>query len=160
MVVQQFLFRQFSGTDILAGKHANSRFNDAKSIMTQSIEIILGDRIFKHVGVHCRSDQFFAAAGKYGSREHVISDAVCHLGNDVCRSRSDHYKVCTFCKSNVFNIILKIAVKGINHAAGVAKCFKGERSDKLGSIFGHDDLYIAVLFCKHAGNICHFVGGN
>ena len=49
-----------------------------------------------------------------------------------------------FCHRNMFHLKGEIPVKGIHQTFISGEGFKGDWSDKLGGILGHDDLYIAV----------------
>ena len=160
VVVQQLLFWQLSRADILAGQHPDCRVDDAKAVAAQRFQVVLGDGVFVHVGVHRGGHQLFAAAGQHGGGEHVVGDAVGHLGDDVGRGRSDHHKVGTLGERHMLDVVLEVAVEGVDHAAGVAQRLKGQWGDELGGVFGHDDLHVAVLFGQHAGDVGHLVGGN
>ena len=55
---------------------------------------------------------------------------------------------------------LEIAVKGIHHAFVAGEGLKGEGSDELGGVPGHDDLHIGSQLAQCAGHVGHFIGGN
>ena len=55
---------------------------------------------------------------------------------------------------------LEIPVKGVHHALVAGEGLKGDGSDELGSIFGHDDLHVGPQFAQCAGHIGHFIRGN
>ena len=157
---QQLFIRQLACAHILAGEHSNCRLDDLKAVALQGGKVVLGDRIVEHIGVHCRRHQFRTVAGKHGGREHIVRKPVRHLCNDVGSGRRYQHKVSPLCQRHMLDTVLKVAVKGVDHAAAVAQCLKGERGDELSGIFCHNDLHVTVHLCQTAGDICHFIGSD
>ena len=54
----------------------------------------------------------------------------------------------------------EVPVKGVHHGAVPSELFKGERRDELGGVFGHNHLYLAVLFDQGGGQGGGLKGGN
>ena len=54
----------------------------------------------------------------------------------------------------------EVAVKGVHHALVTGQGLKGDGSDELGGVFGHDDLHIGPQLAQCAGHIGHLIGGN
>ena len=54
--------------------------------MFQNIQIVLRNRIMKHLRIHRWRYNLLAVARKHGSREHIICQTMCHLCNHIrCR---------------------------------------------------------------------------
>ena len=85
---QKHLFRRhFALSYCVAGQSSRIRFDHFHAIPAQDLQIVLSNRIVIHVGIHGRSHDLLAVAGKYRGRQHIICDAVGHLGDDIGRSR-------------------------------------------------------------------------
>lgn len=69
-----------------------------------------------HIVIHGRGYHFLARASHDSGGEHIVSNAVCYLSDNISGSRSDHNNVSLLSKSNVFNTVLKISVKSIYKA--------------------------------------------
>ena len=144
----------------LSARFSNCRLDDLKAVALQGGKVVPGDRIVEHIGVHCRRHQFRTVTGKHGGREHIVRKPVRHLCNDVGGGRRYQHKVSPLCQRHMLHAVLKVAVEGVDHAAAVAQCLKGERGDELSGIFCHNDLHVTVHLCQTAGDICHFIGSD
>ena len=108
--------RQFPASGIPAGEIAAGGIDDGKAILSEQGNIVLCDWIFQHCRIHGRRHKLFALSGKNDSREHIVGDAVGHLGDHVrCRRRNED-DIRLFCDRNMAHIKLKLPVKGIDHA--------------------------------------------
>ena len=159
--VQQGLrLRQLAAAHILAGQHTYGGLDDAKTVFFQLGQIVLGDGIFQHGRVHSRSYQLFAPGGQNRCGQHVVSQAVCQLGDDVGRGRGNQDQVCRLGQGDVLHIVLKIPCEGVYHAAVVGQGFKGQRGDELGGVLCHDHVYRCPCLAQTRSHICHLIGGD
>ena len=111
----------------------------------QLLDVVLNNGIMEHIMVHGRRDDLFAGTSHNCSGEHIISDTACYLSDHISRSRCDHDHISLFCKSNVLNAVLKVAVKGIYQALFSCETFKGYGIDELLSVFCHEYLNVCSL---------------
>ena len=54
----------------------------------------------------------------------------------------------------------KIPVKGVHQTLIAGQCLEGNGIDKIGGIFGHQHMDIAVQFLQHTCQICDLIGRN
>ena len=76
IVKQDILVRQAARADIPAGKQPRTRGDHGEAVVCKGSDVILGDRVFKHMGVHRRCDEFGAGRGQRDRREHIVGQAV------------------------------------------------------------------------------------
>ena len=157
---EHILLGQAAAAYILAGQQAALGGDDRKAVVLQRLEVVLGDGIFQHPGVHGRGDQLGALGGQHHGGEHVVGNAVGHLGNDIGRGRGHEDDVGFLGQRDVGDFKLEIAVKGVHHALVARQGLKGEGRDELGGVPGHDDFHVGPQLFECAGHVCHFIGGN
>ena len=83
IVQQHLLFGQPAAAHILAGKHTALRGDHRDPIALQGGQVVLGDGVFQHAGVHGRGHQLGAAGGQQHGGQHIVRNAVGHLGDDI-----------------------------------------------------------------------------
>ena len=150
----------FSVARIAVCKHSSVGFNYLIAESAELFNVILNDRIMKHIMIHRRGDDLFAGARHYSGREHIIGYAVGDLSDNICACGSYHYNICLLCKCNVLNTVFKIAVKGVDKAFVLRERFKGHRRDEILCIRGHKHMDRAVHFFQHTGKIGYLIGRN
>ena len=106
------------------------------------------------------SNQFGAAAGEYGGRQHIVSKAVGQLCADIGGGGSNDNQIRALGKSNVLHLMHKIPVKGIDHNLAPGELLKGQRRNKFSGIFCHDHLNGSMLLNQCGCQCCCFIGGN
>ena len=157
---QHIFLRQTAAANILAGQHAALGGDHREAVAFQRGDIILRDGVFQHSGIHGWRNELGALCSQHCGGEHIIGDAVGHLGDDVGSGRGDKDHIGFFCQRDVGDFKLEIPVKGVHHAFVAGEGLKGERSDELGGVPGHNDLHIGSQLAQCAGHIGHFIGGN
>ena len=66
--------------------------------------------------IHGRRHDFFAGAGHDCGRQHIVGDAVGHLGNDVGGGRGHEDDVGLLCQRDMGDFELEIPVEGVTLA--------------------------------------------
>ena len=132
----------------------------ATQYFIQRGEVVLRDGVFQHAGVHGGGDQLGAFGRQHHGGEHIVGDAVGHFGDHVGRGGGHQDHVGLFGQRDVGDLELEVAVKGVHHALVTGQGLKGDGSDELGGVFGHDDLHIGPQLAQCAGHIGHLIGGN
>ena len=160
IIQQNPLLRQAAGPHIAAGQNARTGRNDRKAVVLQCAQIVLCDGILQHMGVHGGSHQLGTGGGQRHGGEHIVRNAVGHLGDDVCRGRGHQNQVGGVGQRHMSHIILEVPVKGIHNAAVVGQRFKHQRCDELGGVAGHQHMNIRAGLCQRVGHIGHLVGRN
>ena len=115
-LAEDFRLGKLAAARIAAGKITARGINDRKAVFSQDLDIIPGDRIFQHRGVHRRRDELFAFGGKDDRGQHIVSNTVRHLCDDICRGRCDQNNIRLLGDRNMADIKLKFTVKSIDHA--------------------------------------------
>ena len=157
--VQQHLgLRQLAAAHVLAGQKAAGGLDDAEAVFFQGGNVILGDGVFQHGGIHGRGDQLAALGGQDCGGQHIVRDAVGELGNDIGGGRGDQDEVRRLGKGDMVDIVLKIPGEGIHHAAVVGQGLKGQGRDELGRVFRHDDVDVRPCLAESAGDAGHLIG--
>ena len=157
---EDILLRQAAVAHILAGQHTALGRDDGEAVALQRGDVVLGDGVFQHPGVHGRGDQLRAFGREDGRGQHVVGNAVGHLGDDVGCGRCNEDDVGLFGQRDMSDLELEIPVEGVHHALVTGQGLKGDGSDELGGVFGHDDLHIGPQLAQCAGHIGHLIGGN
>ena len=85
---------------------------------------------------------------------------MCQLGADIGGRRGDDREISFFRQLDVFHFKFKITVKGVGQALIDRQGLKGQRCDKFQRIFGHNHVYIRVLFLQKAGKVRRLVCGD
>ena len=160
VVQQDFLFRQASAAHVLAGQHAALGRDDREAVLFQCGDVVLGDGVLQHPGVHGRGDELGTLGRENDGGEHIVGDAVGHLGNDIGGGRGHEDDVGLLCQRDMGDFELEIPVEGVYHALVACQGLERDRGDELGGIFGHDDLHVGPQLAQCAGHIGHFIGGN
>ena len=93
IVHQNALIRQAAGARIAAGQQAGTGGNDGETVMFQRFQVILGDGVFQHMGVHGGGHQLGAAGRQGNGGQHVIRQAVGQLGDHICGCRGDQHQI-------------------------------------------------------------------
>ena len=143
-------FRHSAVAVIAVCKHTSVRSDHLVAETFKLLDIVLHNRIVIHIVIHGRGYHFLARASHDSGSEHIVSNAVCYLSDNISGSRSDHNKVSLLCKSNVFNAVLKISVKSIYKALVACEGFKSDRVYKLSGVLCHEYLNIAALLFKQS----------
>ena len=130
------------------------------AVFPADVQIVLGDGIFIHLGVHGRNDILRTPAGQKCGSQHIICKTVRHLRDHIGRSRSDHKDICLLGQRDMLHLKLKIPVKCIYQAFFPAQSLKGGRGDKIRCILCHDHPHIGMLFYQHTGQIGNFISSN
>ena len=157
---EDIFLRQAAAAHIFAGQHTALGRDDGEAVTLQRGDVVLGDRVFQHPGVHGRGDQLRAFGREDGRGQHVVGDAVGHLGDDIGRGRCNEDDVGLFGQCNMGDLELEIPVESVHHALVAGERFKRDGGDELGGVPGHDDLDVGPQLAQCAGDIRHFIGGN
>ena len=159
--VQQHLrLRQLAAAHILAGQQPHGGLDDAEAVVRQRFQIVLGDGIFQHGGVHGRGHQLFAPGGQNGGGEHIVRLTVGQLRNHIGGGGGNEDQIRRLGQGNVGHVVLKVPVEGVHNAPVVGQGFKGQRGNKFRGVFRHDHMDVCPGLAKTTCHICHFVGGN
>ena len=134
--------------------------DDGKAVLFKRADVVLGDGVFQHTGVHGGRHQFRAPRRQHGGGEHIVGDAVSHLGDDVGGGRGHQDDVRLFGQLDVGHFKLEIPVEGVHHALVAGQRLKGDGRDELGGVAGHDDLDVGPPFFQRAGHPGHFISGD
>ena len=160
VIHQHTLIGQAARADIAAGQHTGPGGNDREAVMLQRFQVVLGNLVFQHMGVHGRGDELGAGRCQRDGGQHIVRLAVSHLSNDVGRGRGNQHEVRRVGKADVGHIVLEVAVKGIDLAAAMGQCLKHQRRDKLSGVFRHQYVNIRAQLDQRMSHIGHFVSGN
>ena len=147
---QHLRLRHSAVAVITVCKHTSVRSDHLVAETLKLPDIVLHNRIVIHIVVHGRGYHFLARASHDSGGEHIVSNAVCYLSDNISGSRSDHNNVSLLCKSNVFNTVLKISVKSIYKALVACEGFKSDRVYKLSGVLCHEYLNIATLLFEQS----------
>ena len=128
--------------------------------MFQLLQIILGNGIFQHVGIHGRGHQLGAGSRQRHGGQHVVSQSVGQFGNHVGRGRGNQHQICRIGQRNMCHVILEIAVKGVHDAAVVGQRLEDQGGDEFGGVLGHQHVPRSASFGQRVGHIGHFVCSN
>ena len=128
--------------------------------MLQLFDVILYDRIFKHIGIHGRRNVLRAFCRQNRSCQHIICDSVCHLADHIGRSRCYHKNIRTLCQCHMLYIELEIPVKRIDQTLVACERLKRDRINKIGCIFRHDHMHIRMLLDERTCQIGDFIGSD
>ena len=80
--------------DIAAGKLAFPRLDKTVADPSQRFDITLGDRVYIHILVHRRTDQYRRFGGAGYARQKIVACPGRQFSDDVGGSRSDEHTVC------------------------------------------------------------------
>ena len=160
VIHQHALLGQTAGADVAAGQQAGAGRDDRKAVMLQRPDVILGNGVFQHVGVHGRGHQLGAVGRQGHGGQHVVGLAVGHFGNHIGRGRGDEHQVGGVGKADMCHVVLEVAVKRIHDAASICQRFKHQRGDELGGVLGHQHMDVGAQFDQRVGHIGHFISGN
>ena len=152
--------RQLALAHGAAGKTSAGRFDDFPAITAQKRQIVLGHRVFKHVGIHGGGDELGAAAGENGGGEHIVRQPVGQFRANIGRGRGDDHKISPFRQSDMLHLMGEIPVEGVHHRPAAGELLESQGCDELGGVFGHDDLHRGVLLDKGGGQRGGFIGGD
>ena len=160
VVHQHALLRQPAGAHVAAGQQPGAGGDHGKAVVFQRFQIVLGDGVFQHVGVHGRSHQLGAGGGQRHGGQHIIGQAVGQLGQHVGGGRGDQHQVGGVGQRHMGHVVLEIAVKGVHDAPAVGQRLKHQRRDELGGVFGHQHMHVGPHLDQRMGHIGHFVCGD
>ena len=144
---------QLAFAAVAAGQMAACRLQDIITVFPAQLQVALGDRVFIHLCVHGRTDDLLPAAGEKGRREHVIRDAVRHLGDHVGTGRNQDEQVCLLGQGDVMDAAVLDLFECIHDHIVADQGLKGQRSHELCGILGHDDLHVIACFDQVAGQL-------
>ena len=128
--------------------------------MAQPIQIVLRHGIFIHARIHGRRDHFRAAARQHRRGKHIVRQTIGELCNDIGGGRRDQDQIRLLCQRNVFDVVLKVAVKGIYHAFLPGNPFKSNRGNEFCPVFTQKYVYIGPLLGKLARKRGRLISGN
>ena len=151
VVKQRFGFRHFTVSFVAARQQSCGGLHNLKPILLQDFDIVLDNSVLVHTGIHGRSSDFRACAGKDGSGEHIIRQAMRHLADDICRSRGYQHGVRKLCQCYVLHLKFEIPVKSIHQAFMVCQRLKGNRVDKICGILRHNHMHVTILLYQQSG---------
>ena len=160
VVDQHTLIGQTARADVAAGQHTGAGRDDREAVVFQRFEVILGDGVFEHVGVHGGRDELGAGRGQRDGGQHVVGLTVGQLGDNIGRGRGDEHQICRVGKADMGHVVLEVAVKRIDLAAAAGQRLKHQRRDKLSGVFRHKNVYIRAQLDECMRHVGHFVGGN
>ena len=160
MLQQQLRLGQLACPHCAAGQPSAGRVDDLPAVSAQKVQIVLGHLIFVHIGVHGRGDELGAAAGQHRGGQHIVRNAVGQFGAHIGGGRGDDDQVGPVGHGDVLHLMDEVAVKGVGQALVARQLLKGERSDELGGVLGHDDLHMGVLLDQRGGKIGSLVRGD
>ena len=101
-----------------------------------------------------------AGAGHDCGGQHIVSNAVCDLADDIGRGRSHQHHIRPLGQRHMLHAVLEIPVEGIHQAFVARKGLEGDGVDKIGGILSHQHLHIAVELLEHTGQVCNCLGGD
>ena len=116
-VQQRRRIRQLAAPRIAAGEVSRRRVDDVKSPRTQSVQILLRDRIVVHSGVHRRRDDNRRFGRQQRGRNHIIRNAVRRFGNNIRGCGCDNKHIRGFRQRDMLHLPRKVAVEGVHHRA-------------------------------------------
>ena len=160
VVHEHALLRQAAGAHVAAGQQPGAGGDHGKAVVFQRFQIVLGDGVFQHVGVHGRSHQLGAGGGQRHGGQHIIGQAVGQLGQHVGGGRGDQHQVGGVGQRHMGHVVLEIAVKGVHDAPAVGQRLKHQRRDELGGVFGHQHMHVGAQLDQRVRHVGHLVGGN
>ncbi len=160
-VVQKHLrLRHLARPHVAAGQVTYNRVDHMHTIGCAYPQVILGDRIFIHLGIHGRRDVFRALAGQKCGREHIVGQPVGHLGDHIGRGRRQHEDIGPFRQGHMLDAELEIPVKGVHQALIAGQCLKCHRRDEPRRVFGQDHLHVGAQLLQRAGQGRDLIGGD
>ena len=157
---QRFRLRHLAGPGIPTGKITTCRLDHFVSIMLKRFEIILQDRIFKHICIHGRGNKFLTFACHKSCCQHIICDPMCKLADHIGTGRCDHRHICLLCDRNMLYLELEVSVKGIYQTFRSGKRFKCNRCNEVRCILRHQHMYFRMKLLQCTCKICNFVCRN
>ena len=157
---QFFRRRQAAFPGCSAGQKAGIGLYEFPPVRFQLLQIPLGGRVFIHMGIHGRSHKLGTGAGQGSGREHVVSEPVCELRDDVGRGRGDDEDVRLFRQGDVFNLIGVLAVEGVRYGPVLRQGVEGQWGHEPGGILRHDDIDISSLLHEGRSQFTGLVGRN
>ena len=160
-VIQEDLrLGHLSAAHRLAGQQAAVRRDDLKAVALQGLQVVLGDGVFQHGGVHGWGHQLLALGRQDHGGEHVVCNAVGQLGDDIRRGRGNEDQVRCRGQGDVMDVVGKVPVKSVHHAAVVGEGLEGQGGDELRGIPGHHHVDLRPRLPQGRGHVGDFVGGN
>ena len=108
--------------------------------MLKLLQIILHDQVFPHMCVHRRCNQLRAGTSQHGCRQHIISDAIGKLPDNIRCRRCDQNEIRLLRERNMLDLPGMITVKGVRQRLMMTERFKGVRRDEMLRVFRHDDI--------------------
>ena len=143
-----------------AGQASAGRLHNLPAVPPQEGQVILGNRILIHAGVHGGRGDFGTVTGQNGGGEHIVGQTVGKLSQNVGRGRGHQYQVGLVGQGDVLHLELVVAVKGV-HAYPVARQgFKGVGADKLRGVSGHEYLDVRPLLHQGRGQARRLIACN
>ena len=157
-VIQEDLrLGHLSAAHRLAGQQAAVRRDDLKAVALQGLQVVLGDGVFQHGGVHGWGHQLLALGRQDHGGEHIVGNAVGQLGDDIRRGRGNEDQVRCRGQRDVMDVVGKIPVKSVHHAAVVGEGLEGQGGDELRGIPGHHHVDLRPRLPQgrgHVGDFC------
>ena len=97
-----------------AGQASAGRLHNLPAVPPQEGQVILGNRILIHAGVHGGRGDFGTVTGQNSGCQHVVRQAVGQLGQHIGRGGGDDDKVGLVRQGDMFRLMLKITIKSID----------------------------------------------
>ena len=143
-----------------AGQPAAGGGDYLPAVAAEGVQVVLGDGILEHLGVHGRGDELGTGAGQHSGGEHVVGQAVGQFGAHVGGGRGDDDQICPVSQGDVLHLVGEVPVEGVHHAPVSCELLKGEGGDKLGGVGGHNNLHGGVLLHQRRGQCRRLIGGD
>ena len=90
MLKQLVRLGQLSRPHRSAGQPSGGRGNNLPAIAAEDVQVVLGHRVFKHLGIHGRCKELGAGTGQNGGGQHIVRQAVGQLGAHIGSGRGDN----------------------------------------------------------------------
>ncbi|MPN10427.1 hypothetical protein SDC9_157722 [bioreactor metagenome] len=144
--LQQVLrLRHLALTHGAAGQTPAGRFHDFPAVVPQQVQIVLGDPVIVHTGVHGRGGDLGAVAGQHGGGQHVVGQAVGQLSQHVGRGGRHQDQVGLVGQGDMLYLVLVSSVEGIYHGPVSGEGLEGQRGDKFGGVGRHQHMDVCPL---------------
>ena len=153
-------FRHSSLSDITAGKITVGTVHDFHAVMSAFCDIVLRYRIFQHIDIHCRHNQFRTGAGQECRCEHVIRNPIGYLCNNIRTCRGNDKQIRLLCQRYMVYFGYVINRKHIRNHLLSAQRLECQRRDKFLSRFRHQHMHFMSLFLQRRNQRTDFICRN
>ena len=126
----------------------------------QSMKILLGYRVFIHIGVHSRRKKHCSLSSQQGGSQHIICHATGTFGNNISCCRSHQHHISQLSQGNMLHIILLYFLPHGGYNRITADFPHSSFCNKILGTLGENHMNISPLLPQTANQIHTFVGGN